>query len=177
MLPLIVVTTIGIIFLIRAMLILIGLYKTPILRRFEDYGPEEKPYLPILAVMLWSGVLTMTAATWAGGLVGGIPVTLNLLGVLVLMVTGLGYNYADRLAKYHWRILKLPHWYYELIVRTNRFERRRIGYMWLHLPLKLRLTYNSSDKQFFVWADFVIMGSIREEELKPGDEEFLYTGR
>ena len=51
-----------------------------------------------------------------------------------------------------------------------------LAYMWLHLPLRAQLSYNSSDTMFMVWADFVIMGTIREEELNVREEERFYTG-
>ncbi len=162
--------------LVRALMILTGVYKTPILRTFEEYGPMEKPFLPGLPVVLWSGVALVSVSLWVGG-IPGLTFSLNCMGIVLLIVTGLAYNYWEKTAKYHLKVLPFPRWYHELEARTTRYERRRIAYMWLHLPLRLRLTYNSSDKLFMIWADFVIMGTIREEELRPGDEELLYTGR
>jgi hypothetical protein len=176
MIAAIALTAFSVIMLFRAMMILVGLYKTPILRTFEEYGPDERPYLPGLPVLMWSGVIILSASIWMNRF-GGLEFTMNCLGLLMLLTGGIGYNYYDKTARYHLMLLKVPRWYHELLGRTTRYERRRIAYMWLHLPARMRLTYNSSDKQFFVWADFVIMGTIREEELKPGDEEALYTGR
>lgn len=160
--------------LVRALMILMGIYKTPILQTFEEYGPEEKPYLPGLPVMLWAGIAIFSTSLWVGGL-AGLTFSLNCLGIGLLILTGVAFNYWEETAKFHLKILPFPRWYHELESRTTRYERRRIAYMWLHLPLRVRLTYNSSDKLFQIWADFVIMGTIREEEIKPGDEELLYT--
>jgi hypothetical protein len=172
--PAIIVTIAALLMLIRAMLILIGLYKTPILKTFEEYGPDEKPYLAGLPVLVWAGLMVFSITLW-GAPIPGLSVTMNCLGVTMLLLGGAGYFYRDQTAKYHLMFMRLPRWYHRLLAQTTRYERRRIGYMWLHLPPRLRLTYNSSDKLFFIWADFVIMGTVREEEFRPGDDEFLYT--
>jgi hypothetical protein len=48
----------------------------------------------------------------------------------------------------------------ELVGRTTRAERRRLAYMWLRLPAKLRLIYNSNDRAFMEWADMVILSTF-----------------
>jgi hypothetical protein len=101
---------------------------------------------------------------------------LTFLGLSAGLLAGACYNNYPVAEKYHFMFLPYPRWYHELRERTTRYERRRIGFMWLHLPARARLSYNSSDRWFFIWADFIIMGTIREEELNPRDEEFFYTG-
>jgi len=96
--------------------------------------------------------------------------------VFLIFLVGASYTYPQISKKINLKLMRFPRWYHELRERTTRYERRRIGYMWLHLPLRARLTYNSSDSLFLLWADFVIMGTIREEEPNPRDEEFFYTG-
>jgi hypothetical protein len=169
------VTAISVVFLIRATLILVGFLKEPILRTFSEYGPREKLYMPGQQLLLWGGALSVCAGFWAAPY-QGLSATLTTFGILMDLVVALGYTYAEQAEKIHLKILKYPHWYHELRERTTRYERRRIGYMWLHLPLRTRLSYNSSDRMFMIWADFVIMGTIREEELNPREEEHFYTG-
>ena len=169
------VTATSIIFLVRATLILVGYLKDPILRTFSEYGPREKLYMPGQQLLLWGGVLSFCAGLWAAPY-QGLSATLTTFGILMGVVVAIGYTYAEQAEKIHLKILKYPLWYHDLRERTTRYERRRIAYMWLHLPWRLRLLYNSSDSSFFIWADFVIMGTIREEESEVFDEHF-YAGR
>jgi len=175
-LMLIVLTGISIFFLIRSALIMFGYLKEPILRTFEEYGPQEKLYLPLLPILAWSSAVALAASLWATRF-PNLSFTLSILGVLLLLAAGLGYNNREWLEKYHFKLLKLPTWYHELRDRTTRYERRRIAYMWLHLPFRARLTYNSSNRLFFIWADFIIMGTVREEEPTGDDEPYFFEGR
>ena len=172
---LVVVTAISIIGLIRATLILIGYFKDPILHTFSEYGPRERLYMPGQQLMLWGGVLSICGGMLAASY-EGLSATLLIFGILTEILVACGYTYAEQAEKIHLKILKYPLWYHDLRERTTRYERRRIAYMWLHLPLRARLSYNSSDSMFMLWADFVIMGTIREEELNPREEEYFYTG-
>ncbi len=169
------VTAASIIFLVRATLILIGYLKEPIIRTFSEYGPREKMYMPTQGLLLWGGVLSFSAGLLAASY-SKLSVTLTTLGILMGLVVAIGYTYAEQAEKIYLNILRYPRWYHELRERTSRYERRRIGYMWLHLPLRARLSYNSSDSMFMLWADFVIMGTIREEEMSVSQEEHFYTG-
>ncbi|MBA3873230.1 MAG: hypothetical protein ABI970_02900 [Chloroflexota bacterium] len=169
------VTVTSVIFIIRATLILVGYLKDPIIRTFSEYGPREKLYMPGQQLLLWGGVLSFCTGVWATPY-AGLSATLTTFGILMVVVVAIGYTYAEQVEKIHLKILKYPLWYHDLRERTTRYERRRIGYMWLHLPLRARLAYNSSDSMFMVWADFVIMGTIREEEANPREEEHFYTG-
>lgn len=168
---LIIFTIVSIFFLLRSILILLGYYKDPILHVFQDYGPQEKLYLPGLPILVWGGALTFAGGLWATRFTG-LSFSMSCLGVLMIFTVALGYNYYDKAQTIHFAILKYPRWYHDLRERTSRYERRRIGYMWLHLPPRLRLAYNSSDRLFFTWADFVILGTVREEEdeLEPGKD-------
>ncbi|MBI1278144.1 MAG: hypothetical protein GC179_08455 [Anaerolineaceae bacterium] len=168
-------TAASILFLVRSTLILLGYFKEPIIRVFSEYGPHEKLYMVGLGVLAWGGVLSFCGGLWAASY-PKLSVTLTMLGIVMLLTVGLGYTYNEQAEKLHLKILRYPRWYHELRERTTRYERRRIGYMWLHLPLRARLSYNSSDTMFMLWADFVIMGTIREEEMDPRQEEHFYTG-
>ena len=176
MIVLIAFTGISIFFLLRSFLIFFGLLKDPILRSFEEYGPEEKLYLPALPLMVWSGALLLLVGLWVAAY-PGFAYTLNGVGIILLIAAGLAYNNYDRATYYHSILIRLPRWEHELRQNTTRYERRRIAFMWLYLPRRLRLTYNSSDKLFFLWADFVIMGTVREDEPNTKDEGIYYAGR
>ncbi|MEZ4666442.1 MAG: hypothetical protein R3E39_00745 [Anaerolineae bacterium] len=171
----IIFTSICTFFLVRSILILIGLYKEPIIRTFAEYGPRENLYLPALPLFAWTGALLFLSGMWAAP-ISRLSFLLTALAVVLGLLTAVGYNNYATAEKYHTMLLPYPRWYHELRERTTRYERRRIGFMWLHLPARCRLSYNSSDYLFFIWADFIIMGTIREEELNPKDEEFFYTG-
>ena len=169
------VTATSIIFLIRSTLILLGYLKDPILRTFSEYGPREKMYMPGQPLLAWGGVLSFTAGLIAAPY-QNLSVTLTTLGILMGLVVALGYTYMEQAEQIHLKILKYPVWYHDLRERTTRYERRRIAYMWLMLPFRAQLSYNSSDSMFMVWADFVIMGTTREEEFNLREEERFYTG-
>src|SRR2546423_8347337 len=138
------VTASSIIFLIRATLILIGYLKDPILRTFSEYGPRERLYMPAQQLMLWGGVLSICAGMLATPF-EGLSATLLIFGVLTEILVATGYTYGEQAEKIHLKILKYPRWYHDLRERTSRYERRRKAYMWLHLPLRQRLSYNSSE--------------------------------
>lgn len=171
----VIVTVASVILLIRATLILLGYWKDPILRTFSQYGPREKLYMPAQQILMWGAVLSFCTGLWAYQY-PSLSATLTTLGILLGLVVMLGYAYREQAEQIHLLLLRYPVWYHELRGRTTRYERRRIGYMWLSLPLRTRLSYNSSDTMFLVWADFIIMGTIREEEWNPRDEEHFYTG-
>ncbi len=170
-----VVTAASIIFLVRSTLILVGYWKEPIIRSFSEYGPREKMYMPGQGLMAWGAALSFCTGLWAGGY-PSFSVTLTTFAIFVWLVVALGYTYTEQAELIHLKILRYPRWYHDLRERTTRYERRRIGYMWLYLPWRARLSYNSSDALFMLWADFVIMGTIREEEMNPREEEHFYTG-
>lgn len=172
---LVLVTAVCLGFLIRVTLIMIGTYKEPIIKTFSQYGPDEKLYMPGQSFLLWGGVLSFCGGIWASAY-SNLSFTLSIMGVLMIFMAGIGFTYPHIAQQFHLSMLRYPRWYYELRERTTRYERRRIGYMWLYLPVRARLSYNSSDALFLLWADFVIMGTIREEEFNPRDEEFFYTG-
>lgn len=162
--PLLIPLTIVIVFfLARSLLVLTGFLKEPILETFREYGPLEKPYLPMLPLWGWSGAGVFIAGLWFRQY-SAASLTLSVMGIFMLIALGMAYNSYGTAAKWHFLLLKMPNWYHQLQDRTTRYERRRVAYMWLHLPPKLRLTYNSSDLLFLQWADFVIIATIREEE-------------
>ncbi len=148
--------------LARHVLILFGWLKEPILHQCEKYGDEEAYYLSLLPLLVWGGVFTITLSAWMSALIG-LSFPLAGLGVVMILAALVGYNSPKAAAQWH-RLARLPRWYYELLDRTDRYERRRIAYMWLRLPWRARLAYNSDDCAFFVWVDLIVMGTVLDEE-------------
>jgi len=172
---LLLLTVICMVFLLRTILIAMGLYKNPLLDSFSVYGPAERPYLVGLPLLVWNGLMLLVVGSWAASF-PSFSFALSAVGVLMGFLALLGYNSYDSAIRWHLRWFPFPLWYHELTERTTRYERRRIAFMWLHLPFKMRLTYNSSDRAFFIWADFVIMGTVREEEYDPQHDTAVYYG-
>ena len=160
--------------LARELLILAGLLKDPILRTFEKYGDLESVYYPLPALLLWFGLLLFCLAPLAAPALGGAgPLFLPGLG---LMGAALWCHLHPDLARQHPNLLmRYPRWYADLRARTSRYERRRLAYLWLTLPWRLRLRYNGSDRAFNHWADFVIMATMRyDEQASLGDQPSRY---
>jgi hypothetical protein len=168
--------TVVLVGLVRSVLIVVGLYKTPIIHSFESYGQDEVPPMPVMTLAVWMGALTALM-----GMVGVWSLRLNstfmFAGILVLIASAAAFYWRNAFAQTYHRYAWFPRWYYDLRERTTRYERRRIAYMWLMLPRRSRLIYNSSDLQFRVWADFIILGTTREEEKEIYDSRFYMGGR
>lgn len=145
------------VYIARTLLILMGLFKDPILRQFERYGDEEPIYYPFPRLLL---SLSICAFVLALLLSRGFLINwwVWLPGLLLLAGAVLLHEYAHVAQRYPQVFQAFPRWYYRLCSETNRVERRRLAYMWLHLPWRTRLIYNSSDHAFFLWADLVIVG-------------------
>ena len=172
LLVLVIMTVVG---MGRSALIFLGLYKDPILWTFEQYGPDERLPLPLLTLLIWVGTFIVLMGVGASTYVR-LPFPLIGLGIGLFVIALVGMYYYSVIWKTYYSVVRLPRWHHDLLERTTRYERRRIAYMWLHLPWRLRLLYNSSDQAFRIWVDFVIMGTIREEESEVFDEHF-YAGR
>jgi hypothetical protein len=156
------------VFLARSSLIIIGLYKDPILHSFEKYGDQENLYYPLVYTLLWLGVFVLSLMTLVLE-----NRFLDLIGnplIFYTVILGLGpllHIVYLWLARYAMRnpdlFLLYPVWYREVRERTSRAERRRLAYMWLCLPWRTRLLYDSSDHAFTVWVDLVILATLRPE--------------
>jgi hypothetical protein len=150
-------------FLLRIGLILVGLLKGPILQTFEKYGDTENVYYPLPAILLWAGVFTLSATALlierAGIALPTVP-----LGIGLLIAAYLAYTNPHLAKQFPRLFMSYPRWYFELRDRTSRYERRRLAYMWLSLPPRLRLIYNGSDHAFNQWADLVILATMRFED-------------
>lgn len=154
---------ISIAFLLRIGLILIGLLKGPVLRTFEKYGDAENVYYPLPSILLWGGVfilsITSFLATRAGIFLPTVP-----MGLFLIVAAYLAYTNPQLAQHYPRLFMSYPRWYFDLRERTSRYERRRLAYMWLWLPRRLRLIYNGSDAAFNQWADLVILATMRFED-------------
>ncbi|HLV34033.1 MAG TPA: hypothetical protein VKY59_02915 [Spirillospora sp.] len=150
-------------FLLRIGLILTGLLKGPILQTFEKYGDAENIYYPLPSILLWLGIMTLSLtaliAERAGIVLPTVPV-----GLLLLAAAYAAYTQQDLARQYPRIFMSYPRWYHDLRDRTSRYERRRLAYMWLSLPPRLRLIYNGSDHAFNQWADLVILATMRFED-------------
>jgi hypothetical protein len=152
MIALLIITLIALTMTIRSLLIVIGAYKDPVLTSFEDYG-NERVFSPMFSLMLWSLLLAYTALYWY--LEAGIAVALGImLGVPVAAFKDNFYSFLDS----HPMVFRsFPRWYYDLVKNTDRDERRRLAYMWLRLPIKTRMIYNSQPSLFNQWVEQVIL--------------------
>lgn len=137
---------------IRAFLIVLGTYKDPLLASFETYG-EEYTVKPIIMFAVWIAVLLYVSLFWYlhSELVFAV-------GFMVVILLGAFHNSLSNLVdKYKDFFCRFPKWYYELIEMTDREERRRIAYMWLHLPPPTRMIYNVNHASFIQWVEQVLL--------------------
>jgi hypothetical protein len=141
--------------LLRSVLIVLGIYKNPVLRCFEEYG-TEKLYSPMLGLSFWlfvSFILLLFAILDTDVVI--------VFSVAVFIPTLWFYQRLDEFVmRYRWILTVYPSWYYRLLNTTSREEQQRIAYMWLRLPLKTRLLYNMHDVLFLQWADLVLMSIV-----------------
>ncbi len=140
------------IMLIRSVMVVMGLYKEPIMRQLEHYG-EERPYSPLLQLIVWSIILFALC----------IVILFNSNSAIMLFVLlsfpglWLYWQIRDSVLSYPDIFLVYPRWYHQLNASTTREERRRLSYMWLDLPPRLRLLYNARDDAFYLWAELVML--------------------
>ena len=145
----------------RNVLVALGLYKSPVLRRSERYANFDDTYYGLPELLLSLGLLALFA-----GMLFMIYVSMRfppyLIGAVILILALLAYQFRDYVKAYPQIFLAFPRWYVELRERTTREERRRIAYMWLTLPRKTRLIYSANDHAFSLWADLVILGTVTQ---------------
>lgn len=143
------------VFLARTVLIIAGYLKGPVLQRFEKYGPEEFFYqpIPMFLVALSAFLISFNEAVGMGAPIAPLIVLFLLFAYILWTTPEISQRFSNVLLRY-------PYWLTELKERTGRYERRRIAYMWLRLPRKLKSVYNSNDRAFQEWADFIILGTF-----------------
>ncbi|MGB1287641.1 MAG: hypothetical protein ACPG7F_13965 [Aggregatilineales bacterium] len=137
---------------LRAFLVMVGFYKTPLLSSFQHYG-EEKVISPVLTFVLWGTACISFLLIFV--------VNLTSWMFIILVGGALGSVVYERrkvfLRRFSNLFLRYPGWYYRLHSRTSREERRRVAYMWLFLPERTRMVYNTHDGFFNKWVDLVLM--------------------
>jgi len=142
---------------IRSFLIVIGAFKDPILASFEKYGENETIFSPIYGLIMWT-LLAIYLALFIfidSDLIFGI-------GVAIALPLAILRDQAQNfLQKHHTLFRVFPRWYFELAKRTDRNERRRIAYLWLRLPYRTRMIYNTNTVYFYQWVDQVILTIAR----------------
>ncbi len=146
----------SVILLARMVLIVLGLLKGPVLRAFEKYGAQEEPYNALPALLLWLGCTGLSLGMWVQAVVPRALLPLESMGVILILAAYL----TRQMPSFSSQFFPYPRWYVELRDRTARSERRRIAYMWLHLSWRARIYYNSSDRAFLQWADFIILSTL-----------------
>lgn len=151
----------SLVFVGRIILVLAGMHKGPLLRVFEPYGFVEPYYNPLPALLFWFGMLLFTTGVLREGIERDFGTT-DLFAVFFFTLAWLSVQFNKGLRALLERLPTLPRWYGHLLGIAERVERRRIAYMWLRLPLRLRLLYNTNDRAFFLWAEMVIMATIHE---------------
>lgn len=148
----ILLTLVFLFFTIRALLIVLGWYKDPILRQFERYG-EERIYSPFVAFVLWcTGFVFFAFIAYFG--------VTHILLVVLAMAVPFSYFYPILKRQVESKpdlFMMYPKWYGRLMQMTEREERRRIAYLWLRLPAGTRLLYNTRDEFFHRWTDLVLL--------------------
>lgn len=139
-----------------------GMNKGPVLETFEKYGDDvDAFFFPWPRLMLALAVVTFCISYLMRHNVPS-TVPFNLIALLLVFGAYPVNGIRERLHDKPYQMLILPTWYSKLQTETTRYERRRIAYMWLRLPLRTRLIYNASDRLFFQWVDLVIMATVRE---------------
>lgn len=141
---------------IRNLLVILGNDKGAIFASFQHYG-DEKIYSPVYSLLLWSGAL--------GYLMLYLYVEFGITFMLGILLVA-AYLYLNdgivQLVHEHPQIFRYyPRWYRELAERTTREERRRIAYLWLHLPARTQMRYNTSHGAFLHWLDMVMVTLAR----------------
>ncbi len=143
--------------LVRLGLVIIGMHKGPLLSLFEKYGDEENHFAPIPRIIGLLGVCTISGSIFFSQFMQ-IPVVVAYIGVLCMFIYYLiQFWLPEAFRAITDEFPPLPVWYHQLRERTGREERRRIAYMWLRLPARTRLLYNSNTRAFEHWADLIII--------------------
>ena len=150
---------IAVLFLTRTIFIIVGWHKGPVLRQFEKYGDKEDFFYALPSFLGWLGALIVIGNFWVSE-VWGLVYPFTFVGGALLAVAYLTYRFPDYIGYPPSLLLTHPRWLNELRGRTTRLERRRIAYMWLRLPLRLKLIYNANDAAFLQWADMIIISTF-----------------
>ncbi len=153
MIMLTLLTTFTFLMMVRSVFVVSGTYKDPVLASFERYGEEERIFSPPISLLIWGACFAYVSLYWY--ISGSIAMALGIF--TVILVGSLHKVASDLLHKYKDFFRKYPPWYDEIIQMTDREERRRIAYMWLFLPAKTRMVYNTNNVLFKQWVEQVLL--------------------
>lgn len=146
------------VYLIRAGLILSGLLKSPVMRRFERYSAFNDTYYPLPGLLAGMGLFMLCLGILLRR-ISGTTFPTHLPGLVILILAIIAYRAFGLASRFPGLFLALPRWYAELRDRTTREERRRIAFMWLALPHRTRLYYEWHTRAFTHWVDLVIVST------------------
>lgn len=149
------IVTIGLLGSARSVLIMLGIYKDPILHSLEDYGTERR-YSPLVELIIWVGICLII-------FLFGIAESSIVIVMCVMLIIPASFIYqrVDGLVRRYPHIfLFYPGWYNRLLRTTSREEQRRIAYMWLRLPFRTRILYSTHDAFFHQWTDLVLLSMV-----------------
>ncbi|MCU0512836.1 MAG: hypothetical protein MUE40_09725 [Anaerolineae bacterium] len=141
--------------LLRAVLIVAGLYKDPVLHSFETYASDGL-YSPLLTLLLW---LSLTLLVFLAAFMEAASFIL-LLAAGSVPVIWVYQRLEDYVGRYRSLLTRYPGWYHHLLRTTSREEQRRLAYLWLRLPLRTRMLYNTHDALFHRWIDLVLLSIV-----------------
>lgn len=155
---------IGMVFMLRIVFIITGMLKGPVLKTFEQYGPEDPVFCPLPELLFWPGVIILSGGTLLARVM---PIADPLIkfstfsgGLLIFLGCIAQYRKKNIIAYWNTLPVVFPGWYKQLLEQTSRQERRRIAYMWLWLPRRTRLLYNANNRLFFLWAEQIIVATV-----------------
>ena len=153
--------TASIVYMLLLMLIVVGFYKDPVLHHFERYAELDDSFNLVPAALLGFGLIAIFGGVlFTSAVAPAYPPVL--LGALLIFLAWITNGHREWMNTYPSIFLSYPRWYVELRERTTREERRRIAYMWLCLPRRMRLHLNGSDYLFLIWADQVILATVTQ---------------
>lgn len=152
MIFLVIMTIASLIMALRAIFVVVGVYKDPVLATFQTYG-EERFFSPLVMLIAWVGVFAYICLYWY--LDATILFTLGVF--LAFPAIGLREPILRFIMRHRTFFEQHPHWYHDLLDMTDRHERRRIAYLWLFLPPATRMIYNVNTPSFMHWMEQVVL--------------------
>ncbi|GEM_PF-916990 len=141
-------------FLGRLLLILSGMLKDPVLRQLRSYSDTLPSYFFMPALFLWIALFMLFFSMLMMEISDtNFPVFLSSCAPFLLAY--LATRFPGMLIKHGWVLL--PAWYRALQSYAARDDQRRVAYMWLSLPPRLRWRFSVNDRAFLQWADLVLL--------------------
>lgn len=156
MIILVIPTVATFIMTIRAFLIVVGIYKDPVLASFEDYG-TERIFSPTFSLFAWGCAFAYFMLYWF--ISAGAALSVGL--VIGFPLAAFRDTFVRMLYEHQRSFRIFPTWYYQLVENTDREERRRLAYLWLRLPARTRMIYNTHTSIFRLWVEQTLVTIAR----------------